>query len=196
METSSGRLSQTVLDGLRRREMSAMETFFAHYFDRVYGYIHRVVGNTSDAEDITQIAFIKMHRAIDTLDNDRDPTPWVFTVAANAIRDFWRSRRQRESQREFTIDDHPHALGLVEYKTPEVDYQASDLLRQVEQNVSLLSENLRSVLVLRDIEGLSYPEIAEALEIEEATARKRHSRAIQELRKLMQGDKAMERDIS
>jgi len=190
------RISKALILELRRRDRSAMEVFFDHYFDRVYGYVHRMVGNADDAEDITQIAFMKMHRAIDTLDSERDPTPWVFTVAANAIRDFWRSRRQRESRMEYTLEDHPHALGLVEYQTPETDLHTSDMLTQVERNMNLLSESLRSLLVLRDIEGLSYVEIAGVLEIEEATARKRHSRAIQELRKLMQETDVKEQDFS
>ena len=73
----------TVLDlaGVRRREPEALAAFFEQHFDRVYALVHRLLGDRHSAQDATQEVFLKVHRAAHTLDPERDPEPWVTTIA-------------------------------------------------------------------------------------------------------------------
>lgn len=80
------------LAALVRGERAAMEAFFDHYYDRVSGYPVQARRDRALAGDLTQEAFLHMHRGLERLDPGRDPTPWVFTVAANVLRDHWRRR--------------------------------------------------------------------------------------------------------
>jgi len=174
-------LPRNTLLRVRDRDTDALNEFFEFYFDRAYSYVCRLVKNPTEAEDLTQVAFIKMHRAIHTLDPERDPTSWVFAVVSNTVRDHWRSRRYKQSLQNRPIEDTPLSDNL----TAEDDQAARDTARVLEAALDSLSENLKAVVLLRDYEDLSYAEVAAALDIEEAAARKRHSRALQELRKAL-----------
>lgn len=175
-------LTAEELRRVRARQPEALNAFFECYFDRAFGYVFRLVRDRDEAQDITQVAFMKIHRAVHTLDPDRDPTPWVFTVVSNAVRDFWRSKRHRQSR----LDQSIEKTVIADGQTAEDELDAREAARVLEQALGELSEKLRSVILLRDYEGLSYAEIAEALGIGEGTARKRHSRALGELREAME----------
>jgi RNA polymerase sigma-70 factor (ECF subfamily) len=178
----SDELTPELIERVRAREPEALNAFLERYFDRAYGYVCRLVKNLDDAQDITQVAFMKIHRAVHTLDPNRDPTSWVFAVVANTVRDHWRSKRYKQSQVEKPID----AAVVSDHLTAEDDQRARDVARVLEQALAGLSEKLRSVILLRDYEGLSYGEVAEVLGIAEAAARKRHSRALGELRQALE----------
>jgi RNA polymerase sigma-70 factor (ECF subfamily) len=166
------------LDRVRTRDPDALERFFETFFDRVYGYVSRLVRDRHEAEDLTQLAFLKMHRAIHTLDPGRNPTPWVFAVAANTVRDHWRSKPYKQSAVNRPLDGTPLADNL----TAEDDQEAREAAEILEGALERLSENLRAVVLLRDYAGVSYAEVSRILGIEEPAARKRHSRALDELR--------------
>ena len=77
---------------LQRREPAALEVFFDTYFSRVYAYVRRMVDSVEEAEDVTQEVFLRLHDRIGTYDGERDPRPWVFAVASNVLRSWWRRR--------------------------------------------------------------------------------------------------------
>ena len=175
-------LTPEEIERIRARDPEALNAFFARYFDRAFGYVCRLVRNPDEAEDLTQVAFLKIHRAVHTLDPSRDPTSWVFAVVANTVRDYWRSRRYKQSQAEKPIDN----AVLADNLTAEDDQFARDLARVLDGALAGLSEKLRAVVLLRDYEDLSYTEVAEVLGIAETAARKRHSRALHELRRAIE----------
>ena len=179
----------TVLDleGVRRRDPAALEAFFEHYFERVYSIVARLLGNRSAAEDAAQEVFLKIHRAAHTIDPARDPGPWVATIAANVCRDFWRSAPYRMGRQSASIDDTP---GLADRLTsgaadPEQDALAAERARLVQGAVMELKEEYREVVLLRDYDGRSYEEIAAIAGANETAVRKRYSRALAELGRLL-----------
>ena len=186
MKTPQPGLPTEVLLKVRLRDEEALAAFFDHYFDRVFAYASRLLRHTEDAEDVTQMTFMKMYRAIHTLDPNRDPSPWVFAVASNAIRDHWRSKAHRQSKQEWSLEESFVADNVA---APS-DIHASDTLRVLEKALDAMSETLREVVWLRDYEGLSYSDIASALGINETAARKRHSRALKELREAIEAANA------
>jgi len=176
------------LEGVRRREPQALAAFFDQHFDRVYGLVYRLLGDRHWAEDATQEVFLKLHRAAHTLDPDRDPGPWVTTIAYNVCRDLWRSGAYRLSRNAISIDDPDHGDGAIppNLKDPERELIASEREGLVQGAIGKLKEPLRVVVVLREYQGFSYEEIASVTGTSPVAARKRYSRALTELGKLLE----------
>ncbi len=175
------------LEGFRRRDPAALNAFFEHYFDRVFSIVARLLGNRSAAEDAAQEVFIKIHRAAHTLDPARDPGAWVATIATNVCRDVWRSAPHRMARQSASIDDTP---GLADRLTtgiadPERDLLRSERTRLVQEAVMELKEDFREVVLLRDYDGRSYEEIAVIAGANESAVRKRYSRALADLGRLL-----------
>ena len=183
---SAGALGHEVLERVRRRDPDALAAFFEAYFGTVYGLVRRLVGNTALAEDVTQEVFLKVHRALDRLDPGRDPVPWLMAIAHNACRDLWRSGAYRMSRRSATIEEDPGLERRIPADDdPERDVLAKERERLVQAAIMKLPESLRAPVLMHDYQGLGHEEVAAALGIEYAAARKRYSRALRALGKLL-----------
>jgi RNA polymerase sigma-70 factor (ECF subfamily) len=175
---------------VRARDPEALGAFYERYFDRVYGLAYRLLGDRAAAEDAAQDVFLKMHRAADRIDPDRDPEPWLLTITTNVCRDLWRSGAHRMSRRSTSIDEDPVTGGMAlpsPGKSPEGELLASERERLTQEAITRLPENLREAVILREYQGLGYDEIARMLGINEAAARKRYSRALAELGRHLKG---------
>lgn len=180
----------SVLDlaGVRRREPEALAAFFERHFDRVYALVYRLLGDQHAAQDATQEVFLKIHRAAHTLDPNRDPDPWVTTIAYNVCRDLWRSGAYRLSRQAVSIDDPEGAGSTLASRAddPERALIAAERRDLVQKAIGALQEPLRAVVVLREYQGLSYEQIASMTGTTPVAARKRYSRALAELGKLLE----------
>ena len=166
-----------------------MAAFFERYFDRIFGLVYRLVGNRSEAEDLTQEIFLKVHRAAHQLDASRDPGPWLTSIAYNACRDLWRSGAHRMARRSGSIEADP-ALGVRLTRgtnDPERDLLAKERSQHVLEAIARLPEDLRMAVVLHEYHGMSHQEIATLAGIHHAAARKRYSRALATLGKMLRG---------
>lgn len=175
------------LEGVRRRDPRALASFFDAYFDRVFGLVYRLLGDRTLAEDATQEVFLKVHRGAHMLDPGRDPGPWVTTIATNVCRDLWRSGAYRLSHSSVSFDDTPGLKDSLASRgrNPEGEMLANERVRLVQEAIHMLREPLREVLILREYEGLGYEEIAQMTGLNEAAVRKRYSRALSEMGKLL-----------
>ena len=90
-------------NALQTQDPGALEAFYLAYFDRVYGYVRRLLREEHLAEDLTQDIFMHIHKSLPSYDPSRELRPWVFTIATNKVRDHWRSRRHRDGQREIGV---------------------------------------------------------------------------------------------
>lgn len=181
-------LPRSIRERLPSRDPEALTLFYETYFDRLYGYVRRMVGEEHLAEDLTQEVFLHLHRNLDGYDPERALRPWVFTIATNKVRDYWRSRAHQSSLREIDIEEEDHGTRATSgERGPEQELQAADLSDQIAEAVEKLPESMRSTLVLRYYEGLSFQAIGEIVDRNEAAVRKRYSRALEELRKLLAG---------
>jgi RNA polymerase sigma-70 factor (ECF subfamily) len=176
-----------VLEAVRLRDPAALAIFFEHYFDRVFGLTLRLLGDRGAAEDVTQDVFYKVHRAAHQLDSARDPGPWITAIAYNACRDLWRSGAYRMARRSDAVDseagDDARLPRAVE--DPERDVLDAERDRLVREAITRLPEQLRACIVLYDYQGLGHQEIADILGIGHAAARKRYSRALAALGRLL-----------
>jgi len=175
---------RATLDGLVARDPGALEVFFEAYFDRIYGYVRRLVASEHLAEDLTQDVFLHLYLAFPKYDPSRDLRPWVFTIATNKIRDYWRSRRHQDSQRQKSVeidDEHRRDLPSDE-EPPEAALTREEIGAGIREAVEELPDGLRVTVVLRVFEGMSFEEIGAVLDRNEVAVRKRYSRALEALR--------------
>ena len=168
------------LERVRSRDEAALRAFFDRYFDWIYSIAFRMLGERALAEDISQDVFLKVHRALDRLDPDRDPAPWLATIVGNACREYWRGRHHKASTRSVPIEEiadwksgHPRAEG-----DPEQQFLEQERHGKLRQAVSELPDSLQEVVILHDFREMSHKEIAAALGASHAAVRKRYSRAL------------------
>ncbi len=170
------------------REREALGRFYELYFERIYGYVRRMVGDDTRAEDVTQEVFLQLQRSFATYDPARDLAPWVFTIATNKVRDLWRSRKHRDESRVASLDagedggiDPPDASP-----GPLPALQQAELRRALSRAIDELPEGLRAAFVLRWHEGLEFEQIGAVIDRNETAARKRYSRALAHLRQSLE----------
>jgi RNA polymerase sigma-70 factor (ECF subfamily) len=170
------------------RDREAMGHFYELYFERIHGFVRRMVGDDVLAEDVTQDVFLHLQRAIPTFDRARELAPWVFTIATNKVRDLWRSQRSAAGARGGGLDDDGAAAPEVADARPGPlpELEADELRAALPAAVDALPAGLRAAFVLRWQEGLEFDEIGRILERNEGAARKRYSRALAELRRALE----------
>jgi RNA polymerase sigma-70 factor, ECF subfamily len=182
-----GALTAETLARVQERDSHALATFFEFYFDRIYGLAYRLLGDHPSAEDVTQEVFKKIHRAAPQLDTSRDPAPWLLAITHNACRDHWRSKAFKLSRKSQSFED---TEGLAETlpapgESPEEALLRAERARQVQEAILKLPEELRSVIILHDYEGLGHEDIATLIGTTHVATRKRYSRAIGRLAMLL-----------
>jgi RNA polymerase sigma-70 factor (ECF subfamily) len=179
--TTPNPFDHETLRHVRERRRDALNRFFEHFFDRAYAYVTTLLGDPTQAEDVTQEAFIRIHRGIDRLDDQRDPTPWVFAVVTNTVRDHWRSAAHRQSRRRVELDEARAVAAADEATDPERALLGREDRTAVEEALAALTPADREIILLREYEGLRFAQVAEALDVREDAARQRHARALRRL---------------
>ena len=189
METSA--YAELTLEERRRlpaREQAALERFFDVWFPRLFAFVRRTVVDEHLAEDLTQDVLAHVHRALPTYDPERELKPWLFKIAANKLRDHWRSRRHRDTREEIALEtedggSRDPGVDLA----PSSDLVQGELVGEVRRAIDELPEGMRLVVLMRAFEGLSFEEIGEALDRNDVAIRKRYSRALEVLRGRLEG---------
>ncbi len=171
-------------------ELAAFEELTNRYERRIYTLAMRILGNRHDAEDVTQQTFLSALEHLGDFRGDSSFGTWLFRVATNAALKIIRKRRGLEtvSLEETTepkegSDTIPHPEYIADWRqTPDTLAQQAETRRVLEQALGELDEKHRLVFLLRDVEGLSIKETAEALGLSEANVKVRLLRARLQLR--------------
>jgi len=175
---------------LRRTEKGAAEALVAAYGDRVYRLAIRITGNASDAEEVVQDAFLSVLRSIGTFRGDASLGSWIYRIAANAA--YQNVRRRRHRRGEISLEDAlpsfqedgRHAGTISDWSARIGDPATQTELRAaLDAAMEDLPPAYRVAIVLRDVEGLSMREVADALSISVANAKSRVHRGRLFLRK-------------
>lgn len=180
--TRRPRIDESFNTRLRDREPEALAAFYEQHFERVYQYVRRHVRDEHSTEDLTQEIFVRVYVALPRYDPCKDVRPWLFTIAANKIRDYWRSRPRVEAHREASLDDGVASVLPAEDDSPGSELERREVCRAVRDAIADLPETLRTTLLLRLYEELSFEAIGERLDRRVLAVRKRYSRALQALR--------------
>lgn len=171
---------------LRARESDGLA--FAELVERyertVYNYVLRLVRNPEDAQDVSQEVWIRVAKSLPEL---RDPsrfTPWLYRIARNCCLNFLNARKSRATVSTTTEEDETFDLPDVDAAGPEAQIVSLDERRKVWESLGTLSERDRTALFLREVEELSYADIANTLSISRNAAEVRVFRARERFRKL------------
>ncbi len=156
-----------LVNAARSGDRAAMDTLLRRHYDRVHAICRRITGSSSDADDATQEVLIKLVRSLDHFDGRSRFTTWVYRVATNTALDELRRRGRRP------------ALQIVE-SAEAVDHtdEAGSIDGRIvlEAALAQLPDDQRAAVVLRDVTGLDYQEIADVLAIPVGTAKSRVAR--------------------
>jgi RNA polymerase sigma-70 factor, ECF subfamily len=170
----------------RAGDGAAWENIVSLYSRRIFNLAYRFTSNREAAEDLTQEVFVRIYRTLEQFDaRQGDLQNWLMRLARNLIIDDYR-KRQRNPQDSHAEDVDEHAFHLHSTTTsPQRDMERSELSAQVQEGIDKLPPDLRTCVILRDIEELSYQEIVELLDIPEGTVKSRINRGRIELAKIL-----------
>jgi len=178
---------------LRDRDEKAFREIVELYRNRVYNLTFRMLGNSEEAEDVAQEVFITVFKSIDSFRGDSKFSTWLYRVTANHCKNRikYLARRHDRDKSEFdeTVDRDQASGALTgpnPSPRPDRHLEAMELEKVMREAISKLDENQRLLIILRDIEELSYEEICTITDLAEGTVKSRLHRARMALRKKMQ----------
>jgi len=185
-----GAAGEEFVDRLRSGDPAAFDNLINRYTGDIYGLLCRLNGNADEAADQTQETFLKALRAIKTFRGEADLKTWLFRIAVNVSRNRFRWWRRRGREATYSLDatfgdgDTSFAELLRDTgESPEAAVLRLERERWLRNALQLLSADFREAIVLRDIEGLTYEEVAIALNVNLGTVKSRIARGREELRK-------------
>ena len=169
-----------VLEG----DVNAFEDLVTEHEKGVYAIAQRMTGNAEDAADMTQETFIKAYNSLSSFRGDSKFSVWLYRIATNVCLDFLRSRSRKPTVSLSVEDDDGEETQMDiadESQSPEQLLERGLTRDAVRRGLAQLPEDARQILLLREIQGLSYEEIGETLGLEPGTVKSRIFRARKKL---------------
>lgn len=178
-----------LLEKARNGDGNAFGELIRTYESMIFNTVMGLVNNYEDAQDITQDAFFKAYRSLKSFRGECKFSSWLYRIAVNTAKDYLRSASRHptvsldDGGEDEDGDEQPMQIA-DESRTasPETSAEINETQRIVRMALSRISEAHRKILILRDMEGYSYDEIAEMLDIELGTVKSRINRARQALK--------------
>lgn len=173
---SDSKLVRRVQQGDKR----AFDLLVLKYQHRVRAIVGRYVQDHGEVDDVVQEAFIKAYRALGKFRGDSQFYTWLYRIAVNTAKNFLVARSRRPPTSDVDLDDAEHFVGnqgLIDIDTPENLAQGDELRVVVEAAIGSLPQDLRVAITLRELEGLSYEDIANVMGCPVGTVRSRIFRA-------------------
>ncbi len=165
---------------VQKGDKGAFDLLVLKYQHKIINLVMRYVRDPELAQDITQEAFIKAYRALPRFRGDSAFYTWMYRIAVNTAKNHLAAQRRRPMNVELDLQDPEqydlHAK-LKETDTPEGVALSNELKESVERAIAALPEDLRTAIILRELEGMSYEEIAQTMECPVGTVRSRIFRA-------------------
>jgi RNA polymerase sigma factor (sigma-70 family) len=172
--------TETLIRRCLRGDQLAWEQIVRQYWRKVFNVAYKFVGKHDEAEDLTQEIFLKIFKSLDTFDRRANFQTWLISISRNLCIDHYRSvRKERE-----TIDRDVDAGELAPASPapgPVAALEQRDRVQLLRQALAALPATLRTAVLMRDIQELSYQEIADALDLPEGTVKSRINRGRTEL---------------
>ena len=165
-----------IISRCKNRDAEAFGLLVDRYQARVFGFVRRMVHNVEDAEDIAQEVFVRAFQNIDRFDGRASLTTWLFKIASNLCIDRVRRKDRRPDTVSMANSEEGESVEIEvpdERWNPEVMTTISYMEQKLEEAIGKMSDKLRSVLLLHDIEELSYDEISKVIGIPVGTVKSR-----------------------
>ena len=183
------------LERLRRGEVAAFERLVAERSSDVYALLYRLTSDPEESRDLTQETFLRAFQSISRFRGDADLKTWIYRIAINQARNRWRWWKRRRRDLTVSLDDNrgpseqPLSASLRNDDAPDPEQETLAREREGQLRAALLGlrSAYREAVILRDVEGFSYEEIATTLEISIGTVKSRLSRGRLEMRRKLAG---------
>jgi len=168
----------------RAGDVAAFTLLVRRYEDRVYNLALRLVGNREDAADVAQEAFLAAYEGLERFRGESAFYTWLYSIAVNKALSF---RRARDARKEFVLasEDPPLEAAGNPGEIPEAEILAREKSEAIAAAIAKLPEEFRAAVVLKDIEGLEYEEIAEVVGVALGTVKSRLHRGRLALREAL-----------
>ncbi len=173
-------LDSELVKRVQQGDKSAFDILVLKYQQKVVNLISRFVSDQSECYDVAQETFIKAYRALDNFRGDSQFYTWLYRIAANTAKNHLASRSRKSPKYAVDVDDAEHYSGesmLKDNTTPENLLLTEEIKQTVYAAIDKLPEDLKSAITLRELEGLSYEEIADVMDCPIGTVRSRIFRA-------------------
>ena len=171
---------QKLVERVQKGDSGAFDLLVLKYQHKIVNLVMRYVRDPDLAQDITQEAFIKAYRALPRFRGESAFYTWMYRIAVNTAKNYLAAQRRRPMELELDMQDPEqyelHAK-LKETDTPEGITLSNELMEIGENAIAALPEDLQTAIILRELEGMSYEEIAQTMECPVGTVRSRIFRA-------------------
>ena len=170
----------TLVKRVQGGERGAFDLLVRKYQHKVFGIISRYISNHAECQDVAQDTFLRAYRAIANFRGESAFYTWLYTIATNTAKNHLVAQGRRPPADDIQIEDAEYfegALRMKETSTPERELMRQEIERAVTAAVDGLPEELRMAISLREVDGLSYEEIAQAMDCPIGTVRSRIFRA-------------------
>jgi RNA polymerase sigma-70 factor (ECF subfamily) len=171
---------RTLVERVQRGDKAAFDVLVRKYQHKIIKLVTRYVHDSTEALDVAQEAFIKAYRALPGFRGDSAFYTWLYRIAINTAKNYLVAESRRPLDHGVDLQDpeqYDMQARLSDMDTPERLLLTEEIQRTVEQAIEQLPEDLRTAIVLREIEGMSYEEIAETMSCPVGTVRSRIFRA-------------------
>jgi RNA polymerase sigma-70 factor, ECF subfamily len=172
-----------LIEGCLRQEPAAWEKIVARHKRRVFNIAFKFTARHDQAEDLTQEIFLKVFRALDRFNREADFGTWLSSVARNYCIDHYRSRRREREV--LSPDTTAIDLAADPSVNPQRGLEDDDRRSLLREGLEKLAPKLREAVVLRDLQEMSYQEMARRLRLPEGTVKSRINRGREELGRLL-----------
>lgn len=178
------RTDESLLQAYQRGEREAFPTLMGRYANELLHFLQRFLGSRAAADDVFQETFLQVHLSADTFDVERRFKPWLFTIAANKARDYYRkANRNAAASLSASIDSDDQGDRFVDLLESPINSPHAPLLdaersRLVKKVIDAMPAHLREILLLSYFQRLSYNQIADSLEIPLGTVKSRLHSAV------------------
>jgi RNA polymerase sigma-70 factor (ECF subfamily) len=176
----SEQLDEELVLRVQRGDKSAFDYLVIKYQHRIIQLVNRYIKDPSEAQDVAQEAFIKAYRALADFRGEAAFFTWLYRIAINTAKNYLLSRSRRSANYQVDIQDAEaleNAPQLQGLETPERQLLNQEIIDAIKASIEELPEDMRTAIVLREFEGMSYEEIAEAMDCPVGTVRSRIFRA-------------------
>jgi RNA polymerase sigma-70 factor (ECF subfamily) len=186
LAVGAGLPDEELVEAFQRGDYGAFDVLMYRWERRIQGAIYRLMGSEEDARDLSQEAFLRAYRSLKSFKGEARFSSWLYQIALNLCRDRMRRRKGKTwvSYEELSevgeipvTRQQPDALDLIE---------ANDLSKIIAEAVAILPEEQREVIVLKEYEGLTFAEIAEALDAPISTVKTRLYRGLLQMRRTLE----------
>lgn len=180
---------------LKKGDRDAFNELVDLYQNKIINIAYGMLSDREDALDASQEVFIKVYRSINTFNENSSLSTWIYRIAANICKDYLRKRQRTTKTVSIHADDEDEKAKIQEIPdeayTPEESAEHTELQIQIRKAIDSLGSDYKAVLVLCDIEGISYEKAAEILKCPVGTVKSRLNRARIALRKKISENKEL-----